>query len=236
MPPSPPPSPRFAPIVRRRFFLLFLFLCLSLMLYPYTVNGGAGAILFHLLGSAVILLGVYAISFRRSLILFAALLAIPALLQHNLRLHADTSVLSLLGILFSLCFDVFIIVVIFRRVFRSINPEPETIFGALCVYLLIGFSFANVYAMLSALQPRAFYLDPATTTHAIPDRFDFIYFSFGSMTSLGSAGITAVSAQARSLSIMEAICGILYLAVLISHLIASYRYEPRPPDYEPKEK
>jgi hypothetical protein len=88
--------------------------------------------------------------------------------------------------------------------------------------------------MLSALQPRAFYLDPATTTHAIPDRFDFIYFSFGSMTSLGSAGITAVSAQARSLSIMEAICGILYLAVLISHLIASYRHEPRPADYESK--
>ncbi len=197
------------------------------MLYPYTVRDGAGAVLFHLLGSAVILLGVYAISFRRSLILFAALLAIPALLQHNLRLRADTNTFSLLGILFSLCFDVFIIVVIFRRVFSSINPEPETIFGALCVYLLIGFSFSNIYAMVSALQPHAFYLDPATTTHAIPDRFDFIYFSFGSMTSLGSAGITAVSPEARSLSIMEAVCGILYLAVLISHLVAAYRREPR---------
>jgi hypothetical protein len=78
--------------------------------------------------------------------------------------------------------------------------------------------------MAAALQPKAFYLDPLTNLHTIPDRFDFIYYSFATMTSLGSVGITAVSAPTRSLSVIEAIIGVLYLAVLISRLMDSYRY------------
>ena len=62
--------------------------------------------------------------------------------------------------------------------------------------------------------------------HTIPDRFDFIYYSFGMMTQLGAAGIAAVTDQARSVSVIEAILGQLYLAVLISRLIASYRITP----------
>jgi hypothetical protein len=43
------------------------------------------------------------------------------------------------------------------------------------------------------------------------------------MTSLGASGITPVSSQARSFSILEAILGVLYLAVLIAGLIGAYR-------------
>lgn len=123
----------------------------------------------------------------------------------------------------SFVFDVFIVVVIFRRVFSRERATSETIFGALCIYLLVGFSFAGVYGMLSTFQPNAFYLDPRTNLHLIPDRFDFIYYSYGTMTSLGAAGITPVSAQARSFSVLEAILGVLYLAVLVARLIGAYR-------------
>lgn len=80
--------------------------------------------------------------------------------------------------------------------------------------------------MLAAFQPNAFYLDPRTNLHATPDRFDFIYYSFGTMTSLGAAGITAVSSQARPISVLKAILGVLYLAVLIARLMGAYRPKP----------
>jgi uncharacterized membrane protein len=79
--------------------------------------------------------------------------------------------------------------------------------------------------LIAAFQPNAFYLDPRTNLHNVPDRFDFIYYSFCTMTSLGAAGITPVSSQARSFSILEAILGVLYLAVLITGLIAAYRHK-----------
>jgi uncharacterized membrane protein len=80
--------------------------------------------------------------------------------------------------------------------------------------------------MVAAAQPTAFYLDPRTNLHLAPVRFDFIYYSFATMTSLGAAGITPVSPQARSITVLEAILGVLYLAVLIARLMGAYRPNP----------
>jgi uncharacterized membrane protein len=77
--------------------------------------------------------------------------------------------------------------------------------------------------MVAALQHGAFYLNPLSNLHTVPERFDFVYYSFAIITSLGAAGMVPVSPQARSLSVIEAILGILYLAVLISRLVSAYK-------------
>jgi hypothetical protein len=153
----------------------------------------------------------------------ALALAIPAMLQRILVRRVDASSFSIFNNVLSFAFDVIIVVIIFRHVFAMEKPDSETIFGALCIYLLVGFSFASIYGMVAAFQPNAFYLDPRTNLHQVPDRFDFIYYSFGTMTSLGAAGMIAVSSHARSISILEAILGVLYLAVLIARLMGAYR-------------
>jgi hypothetical protein len=211
---------------QHRFLLLFLFLLATLIAYPYAEKSGAGYYVFRLLGSAIIVLSVYVVSFRRGVATITILLAIPALVQHLLHPRADASILSLINLILSFAFDIWIVVAIFRRVFAHVQITSETIFGALCIYLLNGLTFSSVYGLVATLQTGAFLLDPLTNRHSVPDRFDLIYYSFGTMTQLGVAGITAVSDQARSLSVMEAILGQLYLAVLISRLVGAYRTIP----------
>jgi hypothetical protein len=135
----------------------------------------------------------------------------------------DASRFSIINTVLSFVFDGLIIVVIFRKVFARGRVNAETICGALCIYLLIGFTFAGIYGLIWAVRPHAFYFDPTLNTHLTPNRFDFVYYSFATMTSLGSVGISPVAGQARSISVIEAITGILYLAVLISRLMAEYR-------------
>jgi len=222
-------------ITARKFFLLFTFLLVALILYPYAGNTGFRYYFFRILSSVVILLSVYAVSFRRSLVLFALLLAVPALLQHAFLYKYDAGFLSILRVSLSFTFEVFIIVVIFRRVFAHKQASAETIFGALCVYLLVGFSFTSLYGILADVQPGAFYLDPMANHHSVPDRFDLVYYSFATLTSVGGAGITPVSGQARSLTVIESILGVLYLAVLISRLVGAYRNHPPEPQQENSE-
>ena len=210
-------------IATRRFFLLFVILLGSLVFYPLTQGSGSRYYLFRFLGSAAVVLSVYAVSFRRGLLIVAALLAIPAFLGRILLFEFDASALSVVRITLSLIFDIFIVVVIFRRVFSHQKPNAEIVFGALCIYLLVGFGFTSIYGLISSFDPHAFHLDPATNLHTIPDRFDFIYYSFGTISSLGAAGITPVSGEARSLTVIEGILGVLYLAVLISRLMGAYR-------------
>jgi len=47
----------------------------------------------------------------------------------------------------------------------------------------------------------------------------FAYYSFVTLTTLGFGDITPVSDPARSLSLLEAIVGQLYLAVLVARLV-----------------
>src|SRR5271170_2738270 len=210
-------------IAARRFFLLFVFLLGTLMLYPLTEGNGSRYYLLRFLGSVAVLLCVYAVSFRRGVLLVAALLAVPAFLARVFLIEFDASALSVVRTTLSLSFDIFIVVVIFRRVFSHQKPNEETVFGALCIYLLVGFGFTSIYALISSFDPLAFHLDPASNLHTVPDRFDFIYYSFGTISSLGAAGITPVSGEARSLTVIEGILGVLYLAVLISRLMGAYR-------------
>jgi hypothetical protein len=208
----------------RRFFLLFLLLLSSLIIYPFAETTTFGYYAFRVLASATILFCVYAVSFHRGLLLFAILMAIPVFVHRVLNIGVTADFLSVLNIVLSFTFDVFIVVTIFRRVFAPRQPNSENIFGALCIYLLIGFAFASIYGMIAVLQPRSFYLDPATNLHTTPNRLDFVYFSFATMCSLGAAGITPVSGEARCVCVIEAIIGVLYLAVLISRLVGAYRH------------
>jgi hypothetical protein len=210
----------------RKFFLLFLFLLSLLILYPTAQLHAAFYVAFRTLGAGVTLVSVYALSLRRSLLGFVLLLSIPAITERILVPRATDGFLPVLNITLSFAFDVFVIVVIFRRVFSNVRPNSETIFGALCIYLLVGFSFASLFGLVATITPQAFYLDPRLNVHAVPDRFDFIYYSFGTLTSLGAPGIVAVSAHARSVTAIESILGILYLAVSISRLVGAYRLAP----------
>ncbi len=211
-------------LTSHRFLLLFVFLLATLILFPYAEASHFGSYAFRVIGSFTVVASVYAANIHRSLLALAIVLAIPALFQRIVLPKVSANSFSIFNIVLSFVFDVVIVVVIFRHVlFAAEEPTSETIFGALCIYLLVGFTFASLYGMVAAFQPNAFYLDPRTNLHNVPDRFDFIYYSFGTMTSLGAAGITPVSSQARSFSILEAILGVLYLAVLIARLIAAYR-------------
>jgi hypothetical protein len=216
-------SKREQSIDAHRFFLLFVFLLASLILYPYAEDSQFSYYAIRILGSAVILLSVYAAGFRRSLLILALLLAIPAVLQRSMIPIADRSALAIASTLLSFVFDIFIIVVLFRHVFTGTDADSETVFGALCIYLLIGFSFATVYSLLASLHANAFYMDPVINVHTVPNRFDFVYYSFGTLTSLGATGVAPVLAQARSFTVVEAIFGVLYLAVLIARLMSAYR-------------
>jgi hypothetical protein len=207
--------------------LLFIFLLATLILYPFADNSTAGYYLLRVMGSGVILFSIYAVGYRRSLLVFAILLGAPAMAQHIWLLKAaNPSILAMSNIVLSFCFDVFVVCVVLKRIFARDHSNSETIFGALCIYLLVGFSFASLFHLTAVLRPAAFYFDPHANFHTVPDRLDFIYYSFGTLTSLGAPGITPVSAHARSLTIVEAILGVLFLAVLVSRLMDAYRPGP----------
>ncbi len=114
---------------------------------------------------------------------------------------------------------------ILSDVMRAKDVTGDTIFGAICVYLLLGVSWALWFCVLEVAQPESFafpqWLIPAdsspTAWHTMST---FIYFSFTTLTTLGYGDVTPISAAARTCTWLEAVTGQLYLAVLVARLVA----------------
>jgi len=207
---------------KNKFMWLFIFLFVVIIYYPYSAGSSLHYYMYRALFCAVILFTIYALSMRRSLLLIALVWAAPLIVQHSVTFVDPRGPIIITNSLFAFAFDVFIVVVLFRRVFSGAQADSEAIFAALCIYLFVGFGFTSVFLLVTDFHPKAFYLDPTVNNHPVLTRLDAMYYSFGTMTSLGAAGITPVSSEARLLTIIEALLGVLFLAVLISRLMSAY--------------
>jgi voltage-gated potassium channel len=114
--------------------------------------------------------------------------------------------------------------VILTYVFNARRITRETIAGAICVFLLIGLLWGNVFHVLQTLDPGSFSNveegEPANL-ETPPSQLSalFNYFSFVTLSTLGYGDITPLTRPAKSLAALEAILGQLYLAVLIARLV-----------------
>ena len=66
------------------------------------------------------------------------------------------------------------------RVLEHRRVTHETVFGAICIYVLIGLLFAFMYLALNDLREDPFFVQPGPHTQS-----DYLYFSFVALTTLG---------------------------------------------------
>ena len=114
-------------------------------------------------------------------------------------------------------------VMVVRRVLARPTVTIQSIYGALSAYLITGLMFASVYAALNQLSTADFFASnqPANTQ-------TFQYFSFTTLTTLGYGDFTAAENGGRSIAVMEAVTGQVFLATLVARLVAAYRTPDRP--------
>ena len=58
----------------------------------------------------------------------------------------------------------------------------------------------------------------------------FLYFSLTTLTTVGYGDITPVNPFAQVWSTMEAVCGTLYMALLVARLVGLYQSQKAQPD------
>ena len=116
------------------------------------------------------------------------------------------------------------ILVIVRRVLRHRYVSMQTIFGALSAYLLIGFVFAALYSAFAKLNAAPFFAGGQEATPAAVQ-----YFSFVTLSTTGYGDYTAAGDGGRSMAVLEAVLGQIFLVTLVARLVALYGME-RPID------
>src|SRR5436305_12606310 len=114
----------------------------------------------------------------------------------------------------------FFAVAILDYVVRSGRVTSDKIFAAICAYLLIGYAWAFAYALLDECYPGAFVTPTELARKEYVGRVNQMrYYSYITLATVGYGDIVRSTTGARTMNILEAIHGQLYLAALTRRLI-----------------
>jgi hypothetical protein len=218
------------------------YLCLTIGLFTAVVlaTSAGGQISFAVVG--VILAAItfmvtawFVIESKRQLV-FVGALALTALLpfvwlvrQPEEQFPALVEQLYLLNLIIWLLFTAYIAIVVFRSIISAKRIRANEIYGAIYVYLLIGVIFADLFQLLLAANPGALFFDPGRFPGPLTIRNnrlltrsfgDLLYYSFVTLGTVGYGDVTPAPPAARSLSLIEAVVGIMYVATMIARFVS----------------
>jgi len=200
----------------RRYAVLFYSLLAMLVAAPIAETFGWGEIVIKLLLAGCLVAAVMPNATTRSRNAFLAAILVLILVRlvserddvpidfgPILILYGLTGLLAAAGTL--------------RFVVRSPTVDSETVYAALSTYLLAGQFFGVIYSAIEYMQPGSF---------TGPDKFTdaaAVYYSFVTLATLGYGDYTPGHELGRTLAIVEALFGQLYLVTVIAVLVSRMR-------------
>jgi hypothetical protein len=105
----------------------------------------------------------------------------------------------------------------------------QTVTGAVCIYLLLGFMFVFIYGVIAEFGHGYLFAQGTDGT-----RGTRVYFSYVTLTTVGYGDYTMRTSLARMFAVLEMLMGQLYLvtilALLVSRMRPGTRWGPKPPD------
>jgi ion channel len=104
------------------------------------------------------------------------------------------------------------------RILHHERVTGETIAGAICIYVLIGMIFANLDYGIQLASGNDFFAQSGH--HGLPD---FAYFSYITMATVGYGDLTPTTGLPRTMSVLDALVGQVFLVVLLARLVSMYR-------------
>src|SRR5213596_1256846 len=216
------------PVLRRlrfrRFSTVQLLIALALFFTfaPFVEEIEGGELIVSGLFSLVLFAGFLAVADRKRVLVIALVLAIPAIAGRWINHFRPDLIPPAVFLVAGLILIAFVVGNLLRFVLRAPSVNTEVLCASISAYLMLGLMWTIAYWLVDQLTPGgAFSFNTNAGTQSM-NGFTGFYFSFITLSTVGYGDITPVSRIARWLAAMEAMTGLLYVAVLIARLVSLY--------------
>jgi D-alanyl-lipoteichoic acid acyltransferase DltB (MBOAT superfamily) len=139
--------------------------------------------------------------------------------------RVDNAATRLANLLLVLLAPPAVVIGVVRSMRARNKVTVEAVFGVLCLYILLGLFFAQLFGAIDGITGTFF----ANNLHATPS--DCVYFSFTTLATIGYGDITTAGNLGHTLAVTEGLVGQIYLVTIVSLLVgnlgrAARRTEP----------
>ena len=105
-----------------------------------------------------------------------------------------------------------------KSAFALCMPPVQRIFCGAASFVLIGFVFASVHALVGIGTGNGYTLVGGVEQDRPLRWVDFVWLSFATLTTAGFGDVAPVTATACAVATLESLCGILFPATLIARI------------------
>jgi hypothetical protein len=201
---------------------LLIALVLFFTAAPFVEEIQGGEFIVSSLLSLVLLAGVLAVARRKRVLLIAVVLAVTAIAGRWINHFRPDLVHPAVFLVCGLALMAFVIAHLLRFILLAPSVNTDVLCASIAAYLMLGLMWTLAYWLVDQLTPEgAFSFNTNAGTQSI-NGFTGFYFSLITISTVGYGDITPVTRIARWLAAMEAMTGLLYVAVLIARLVSLY--------------
>jgi len=200
------------------FFFLLFGLLITLLLAPIVAGRWDGVVTLAFSGTLVV--SVWSLARTKWAYVAGWILAVVSVVIGAMDIGFNQPALMAISGGVALTFCLVSMTIALREVVSDTGVDANRIAGAVSVYLLLGLNWAFVYMFLRLADPGAF---TGLQAEASEPFLHLLYYSFVTLTTLGYGDISPVSPVARSLAYLEAVSGVMYVAILVASLVGSIR-------------
>jgi len=207
---------------------IILLICLLALIILFPLFKARNSLVRDLLLTAIFFSGIFSLDFStkslKILLPLGSLTAATTWIGH----FVEVELINLIDFITTFLFLAAIVVLMVRHIARSRNVTPTIILSSINGYLLLGVLSATLLAISDAVHR---YFSPGSQAISFPDQSvpqfnDYLYFGFVTLTTLGYGDVTPVYHLARSMTVLIAITGQLYMTILIAMLVGKFLARP----------
>jgi hypothetical protein len=96
------------------------------------------------------------------------------------------------------------------------------LYGLVSLYILLGVFYYALFNLLETIHPHSF-VETGFSSSGGVSRHSLLYLSLITLTTLGYGDIVPVTPPARMLAALEAMTGVLYIAITVARLVSAYQ-------------
>jgi Ion channel len=197
--------------------ILLVVQLLGVLVYPAMEGSRGGRVAFETLGIVVLVLAVFSVRATPGLTWVSICLGIPAVLLSLVDAFRPTEAIVPISAAFHAAFYFYAAYCLLRYMLSDHVVSVDELYATGATFTLVAWGFAYVYTFVQALDPGSFTaaVDPAG------DRtwMELLFLSFTTLSSTGLSDIVPISSYARSVSMIEQLAGLGYVAMVVSRLV-----------------
>ncbi len=224
--PSPLTRSTVGPLRRNPCALLLAVQLISVLAYPFLDSSALGRAGVGVAGLLVVAAALWAVRRTPALTWVALVVGVPAMVLTVLEaVSPSNDAIVLLSAMFHAPLYLYVSYGMIRHDFADERVTSDEIYAVGAAFTVVAWGFAYVYSGAQVVWPGSFAGagGPADQTW-----FELLFLSFTTLTSTGLSDITPVLAHARSLSIVEQVTGVFYIAFVVARMVALTVIRRRP--------